>query len=310
MKPEKLNQLAKIEQEGNFNGLGLYVSNILCQTMVKDYYEGSNGLTVYSEHEKGTCFTFNIQTDLNCEREFKHSGVSMPSVSKDKKFYSISTSKEKFEILERKSLPLETLEITSQIKEIKHESVSKLFFHPLSFSSKLPPLSDPEVISNRSITKQKYKMDSNCLQAKFFSNANLEKKPCKCAKVLIVDNNADNIKNYRQLLRAKQILCHFVENGKEAIAKVESCLLNRKKKKFCQVCKFYKIILMEITLPEKNGFEIAQEINILLKNTEISTKIIGLWDGNQEKKGAIQNFVIKPLDFNKMEELINKYINK
>lgn len=310
MKPEKLDNLGNFYQEGSFKGLGLCVSNILCHAMVKDYYDFNSGLTVYSEHEKGTCFTFNIQTDLNHESEIRPF-ISMP-VSKEKKLYSISISNEKIENIEKKTLPCEKFEIAALIKEVKHESLNKLLLNPLSSPTRLPSaLSDSEAISNQSIIKQKSKIDTNCLQAKFFFNPTLENdlQPCKCAKVLIIDNNADNIKNYRQLLRRKQILCHFVESGKEAIVKVESCLLNSKRKKFCRICKFYKIILIEIALPEKNGLEVAEEINILLKNTEISTKIIGLWEGTQEKKnGCIEHFVEKPLDFDKMEELINNYL--
>ena len=101
--------------------------------------------------------------------------------------------------------------------------------------------------------------------------------------------------------------------GVEAITLVEEILLDNSIK-FCQKCQFYQLILMDIDMPIKNGYETTKEIKDLLKDTNIDVKIVALSAFSQEESkqkafaAGIVDYIEKPFSLDKMEYLIKKYL--
>lgn len=112
-------------------------------------------------------------------------------------------------------------------------------------------------------------------------------------------------------------------NGLDAVNKVSKILkahTNHEKKsdlleieKFCDHCKFYKVILMDIEMPLKNGIEAAKEILELTRERGLNVNIIGLSAFDQKeivhkaKIAGMIDYFIKPIHFGKMNEIVAKY---
>ncbi len=113
-----------------------------------------------------------------------------------------------------------------------------------------------------------------------------------------------NKKMLGEILNRLNIPVDFAINGDEAI------------KKF--MISPYSLILMDLDLPIKNGFEVTEEIrlkelNAGLLRTPIIAVTAGAMPENREKcfKAGMDDFVTKPLKMDKIKELISKYtINK
>ena len=133
-----------------------------------------------------------------------------------------------------------------------------------------------------------------------------------------------------------KISCDSASNGLEAVEKVAFLMSqmelsvsisregishekinsdNNKDKKFCIKCKFYKLILMDIDMPIKNGIEATEEILNLLKKYDISANIVGLSAFDQEDivkrsmEAGMKDFITKPINHNKLKEIITKYVS-
>lgn len=84
--------------------------------------------------------------------------------------------------------------------------------------------------------------------------------------------------------------------------------------KFCSRCRFYKLILMDLDMPIKNGFEATKEIKEMLRGTSIEVKIVALSAFSQEEakgkasEAGIVDYIEKPFSPAKMEYLIDKYL--
>ena len=89
---------------------------------------------------------------------------------------------------------------------------------------------------------------------------------------------------------------------------------NCKNTKFCQRCKFYKLILMDIDMPIKNGIEATEEILSLLKKYR-TVNIVGLSAFDQEDivkrsvEAGMVDFITKPIKHSKLKEIISEYLS-
>ena len=277
-------------------GLGLFISNILSLLIEgKSMRNRRKGLVVYSEVGKGTCFSFR----LKCDIASKNLCIGSNRISKtDSKLSSLS------------------------LREILSKKVN-------TFSSKnAQSFINSEMISNRSIISKKSESEKKASKAKFFGNilgkipfssyhltSITEKLQCSCVKILIVDDNPFNIEVCLKLFQRLNFSCDTAFNGLEAIEKIERICKEENEPKFCEKCKFYKLILMDIDMPMKNGIEATREILSLLKSKNRTVSIVGLSAFDQENikrrgiEAGMEDYITKPISFKKVNELIFKYIN-
>ena len=85
---------------------------------------------------------------------------------------------------------------------------------------------------------------------------NLEKKTCKCAEILIVDDDEFNILALKILVEQLNFKSNSACRGDLAIKKI----INRFKENIC--CKSYKLVFMDSCMPVKNGYETTKVIFI------------------------------------------------
>ena len=219
-------------------------------------------------------------------------------------------------------------------------------------SLKFPVSGTDEIASSRSIFLKKQEVEEKRLPAKFFvqegtnnsislgtigkmdSSVQLKinNMKCSCVKILIVDDVTFNIEVCRRLLKKMNFEADCAFNGLDAVEKVKSLLnsalnngsnkkdknqnvmSNKTERKFCEKCNFYKIILMDIDMPIKDGIEATQEILEILGKFDILVSIIGLsaFDQEQVKNKAMsagmKKYMTKPITFKKMNEIILNYI--
>ena len=93
---------------------------------------------------------------------------------------------------------------------------------------------------------------------------------CNCKKVLAIDDNSFNLFVLTEIFKKKNYNIDVASSGVEAINSVREQSKNYdKSEKFCIKYKFYKLILMDIDMPIKNGFETTIELKKLFKEFDI-----------------------------------------
>ncbi|OXA82694.1 hypothetical protein B0A56_04475 [Flavobacterium columnare NBRC 100251 = ATCC 23463] len=116
-------------------------------------------------------------------------------------------------------------------------------------------------------------------------------------KVLIVDDTKMNGMLLSKLLRKWSMEIQYVDGGKKAI----------------EIVKYQKFdfILMDIHMPEMNGFEVSKEIK-MTPNLNIQTPIFALTadilaDADQNFKKYFSGIIFKPFDIDKLYNLLVTY---
>lgn len=331
-------------------GFGLFMSNLLCEIIEGESTGRKKGLTVYSKFGAGTCFNFYLNCDNISEKmvhmkeppsEFNLNTIEQRRklASLDNKFISVSSKEE---------LPSKSLVIESESQRIlkKNESLLEKIKERNGLQSSHSRTDC--IASSRTILLMKKVVEEKSLSAKFFGqntnnsislNSSLIKQDikmkCSCTKILIVDDVAFNLEVCLKLLKKLNFEADCAFNGLDAVEKIKSLLNpglknepnmnmeneNRDREppkmmtsKFCEKCTFYKIILMDIDMPIKDGIEATQEILEILDKANIFVSIIGLsaFDQEQIKYKAIsagmKEYVTKPIHLRKMNEIIIKYM--
>lgn len=198
------------------------------------------------------------------------------------------------------------------VPNLKSESCSH--FQPSTLEenkeSDIPPYSNEtayKFLDNKN--KELEKGNSNYL----YSDDSLRK--CVCKQLLAIDDNQFNLLVIKEKFKKSDIPTDLAQSGDEGIAKVLS-FLKKTVKPFCNNCKFYKLILMDIDMPIKNGYETTKELIHLFKEYNVSSPIVALsaFGHNESKEMALQvgmeEFIEKPLTHTKFEYLVNKYLGK
>lgn len=184
-----------------------------------------------------------------------------------------------------------------------------------------------EESSHRTITNLKRNFESTKRNPRFITKENEQSKIfetfdpfeksseiCKCKKVLIVDDSPFNLEAAQIMLKKNGVESDIANNGVEAINQIKN-ILDGNLSKFCNRCKFYKFILMDIDMPIKNGIETAKELKKIEKKTNFKIIIVALSAFHQEdiRKQSLEagmiDYIIKPINQIKIKELIKKYIN-
>lgn len=151
---------------------------------------------------------------------------------------------------------------------------------------------------------------------------------CKCPKVMIVDDNEFNRTIFKQYLNSFNIKWDEAVNGVDAITKIDYYLsfldieqkeevdvnINiNEKGHFCNVCKFYDCILMDIEMPLKDGIETTKILAEKFKTNNIYCKIVGIsaFSDKQTIEKAISAGMIafyqKPITKDIIKEIIFKF---
>lgn len=145
------------------------------------------------------------------------------------------------------------------------------------------------------------------------SPSHLSPGKCYCRKILAVDDNEFNLFVLSEQFKKQNMFIDVSSGGVEAVNAVEEILIDPSVK-FCHMCRFYKLILMDIDMPIKNGYEATQEILAKLKDTGIHVNIVALSafsQANAKEKAfevGIVDYIEKPFSPAKMEYLIDRYV--
>lgn len=120
-------------------------------------------------------------------------------------------------------------------------------------------------------------------------------------RILLVEDNLLNQKVVLFNLKKLNYDITAIVNGREALEEAKKTR--------------YDLILMDIMLPEMNGFEITQEIRIFEKENNIeNVPIIALtantYDNDRQKclKVGMDEYLAKPFTAQQLIDMINKFI--
>lgn len=116
-------------------------------------------------------------------------------------------------------------------------------------------------------------------------------------RILVVEDDADNLEFLVRLLQLNGVKVIVARTGNEAIEKIKNDSL-------------IKIVLMDIKLPDIDGFETTRQIKLLRPNIPvIAQTAYALYE---DRERCIQNgcddYISKPLKKAVLFEIINKYI--
>ncbi|EAR83324.2 ATPase, histidine kinase-, DNA gyrase B (macronuclear) [Tetrahymena thermophila SB210] len=134
---------------------------------------------------------------------------------------------------------------------------------------------------------------------------------CNCPQILIVDDQEFNLFSLSQLLKQFYgIISDTAINFPQVMEKIQSKLNSK-------CCKTYRIIFMDINMPQKSGYEVAREIKFFYNNNEILEQIkptiiaCSAYNGEEDKKKAythgMVDFVTKPIMKAALDAIISKY---
>ncbi|GAB4226876.1 MAG: hypothetical protein Tsb0021_03250 [Chlamydiales bacterium] len=118
-------------------------------------------------------------------------------------------------------------------------------------------------------------------------------------KILLAEDYFINQELTRDILELMECSVDIVEDGNQAIEKYQE---NR-----------YDLILMDIQMPNLDGFSAAREIRNIEKKTGAHIPIVALTanalSGDAEKcyAAGMDSYISKPLDPKKLEDLLKNY---
>ncbi len=135
-----------------------------------------------------------------------------------------------------------------------------------------------------------------------YEKKDIEIKDIFDAKVLMVEDNKANQMFLGVVLKKLNLTYDIAENGEEAIEKYKN--------------NHYNIILMDENMPVMNGIEAVKHIREYEKTHNlIHTPIISVTanalEGDKERflKAGFDGYVAKPIDINKLKEILSKFLD-
>ena len=120
--------------------------------------------------------------------------------------------------------------------------------------------------------------------------------------ILICEDNEVNQIVFRQILQAANFDFQIATNGKEGLAMWKE---HRP-----------RLVLMDVSMPEMNGFQATREIRKLEKGSEYQTPIVGITahalKGDMEKclEAGMDDYLAKPVSPDRLGEKIRKWLSK
>ncbi len=128
------------------------------------------------------------------------------------------------------------------------------------------------------------------------------------AKILLVEDNAADIRLTEEILQENINVrdLFVVRDGEEAIDFL------KKKGDFSNVCS-PNLILLDLNLPKKNGFEVLKEIKQDEELMRIPVVILTISDSEEDIQKAYNLhancYIIKPLEIKDFSEILNSIMN-
>lgn len=118
-------------------------------------------------------------------------------------------------------------------------------------------------------------------------------------RVLVADDYFVNQEVAQDILELMDLEVEVAENGKEALEKHQT--------------KSFDVILMDIQMPEMDGFEATKAIRTnegQNKHTPIIALTANALTGDREKciEAGMDDYIPKPIEADKLEELMKKYL--
>ena len=130
-----------------------------------------------------------------------------------------------------------------------------------------------------------------------------------CPAFLVCDDDHFNIKVLQNFLQVYGLPIETAYHGDNAIEKVK----NIWERKAC--CKSFKLIFMDIEMPQKNGLEAAQEIILFWKEKgEVGCPIIATTGHVEEEEGekilqsGMREKISKPINHRDLRELVERLL--
>ena len=121
-------------------------------------------------------------------------------------------------------------------------------------------------------------------------------------RLLLAEDNPINQKLAIVLLQKAGFLVDTVDNGLKAFEKIQE--------------EMYSLILMDVQMPEMDGFEATQKIRIWESDRRLHTPIIAMTahalKGDRERciEAGMDDYVSKPLDLKVLMEVLDKWTEK
>ena len=119
------------------------------------------------------------------------------------------------------------------------------------------------------------------------------------AKILVVDDEPDILLLAKQMLEMEEYEVITADDGEEALQRIND--------------ERPKLILLDIKLPKKDGYEVCKEIksNEALKDIIVIMFTVKALDSDRERGFQVgaDYYVIKPFSIKKMIDLIRKALN-
>ncbi|MFX1309776.1 MAG: response regulator [Promethearchaeota archaeon] len=128
------------------------------------------------------------------------------------------------------------------------------------------------------------------------------------AKILLVEDNAADIRLTKEVLRDNKIVSHLdvVRDGVDAIEFL------KKQGKYSNADK-PNLILLDLNLPKRNGFHVLEEIKKHEELKRIPIVILTVSDAKEDLVKAYNLhancYVIKPLEMKEFSRIINSIVN-
>lgn len=119
-------------------------------------------------------------------------------------------------------------------------------------------------------------------------------------RILVVEDYFINQEVIKEMLEIMLCSVDVAENGAEAVEKYKTG--------------DYQIVLMDIQMPIKDGFDATRDIRQLEANTNKHTIIVALTanalEGDREKclQAGMDDYISKPIMAENLEQILNKYL--
>jgi len=120
-------------------------------------------------------------------------------------------------------------------------------------------------------------------------------------KILVVEDYYINQQLTRDVLEIMECVVEIAENGQVAIEKCKES--------------HYDLILMDVHMPEKDGYSATREIRQLQEKQSKRSFIVALtakaMEGDKEEclASGMDDYLCKPMDFEQLEAILNRYLS-
>jgi CheY-like chemotaxis protein len=117
-------------------------------------------------------------------------------------------------------------------------------------------------------------------------------------RILVVDDLSDNRFLLQTVLETEGYRVDTAEDGTSALEKIQAVLPD--------------LILMDVMMPDLNGYEVTQRIRQVLNLAEIPILIVTAYDDTVNPRGkalGVNGFIRKPIEFDQLLSQVDTLLN-